>query len=103
MRIVHSSDTLVPKLQEYMDSILTAPKMWGSMEAVEMQFLLLVELEAYVRDPSTDVRSVVENYTKFLESMELSRPLFSHPRISEAKFTSVLKDFMVSSRNGKND
>lgn len=85
-----------------MDSMLAAPRMWGSREAVELQALLLVELRSVVTRPvddAKDPRRVLDAYAEFLaRRFPNFTPslLFEHARreaLAETAFTSLLREF----------
>ncbi len=90
-----------------MDSMLAAPQMWGSREAVELQALLLVELRSVVMRPTVDAedsRRVLDAYAKFLARRfpnATPAPLFEHAcreALPETTFTSVLREFSDAMR-----
>ncbi|MEP7125621.1 MAG: hypothetical protein ABJE95_32115 [Byssovorax sp.] len=75
-------DTIVTWVDERIDDMLAAPRMWGSDEAVEMQTLLLLELRALTVSPAAELanpRRIVDAYAAHLASAfptQPHRPLF---------------------------
>jgi hypothetical protein len=62
-------DTIVTWADQYLLEILAAPRMWGSLEAVEMQVLQLLEVRALALRPDQELaspRRVLDTYTAFL-------------------------------------
>jgi len=62
-------DTLIGWVDERLDALISAPPMWGSNEAVEMQALMLFELRALALRPEEMVKTpgtVFDTYTTFL-------------------------------------
>jgi len=62
-------DTIVSWVDQRMDDMLSAPRMWGSDEAVELQMLLLLELRALALRPeelTTDPRRILDAYAAYV-------------------------------------
>ncbi len=53
-------------LEERFREILKTPRMWGSLEAVEMHCLLLMEAIQYYDHPNLPTRDVIDQYVQFL-------------------------------------
>lgn len=70
-------DTILHWVDERMSDMLTAPRAWGSDEAIEMQVILLLQLRALTLRPSFDggdPGSLVDAYMEYL-----SRTYPKHP------------------------
>ena len=93
-------DSLLAWVDNRLDEMLRAPRMWGSREAVELQALLLLEFKTFVRHPSfgtQDPRRVLDAYLVYLRDRFPTVPgaplyevLSERP---EAEFASVLREF----------
>ena len=76
-------ETIVAWTDQYLHEILAAPRMWGSLEAVEMQVLQLLEVRALALRPDQELaspRRVLDTYVAFLRDRyptQPSIPLFS--------------------------
>ncbi|NJK32815.1 MAG: hypothetical protein HC927_10625 [Deltaproteobacteria bacterium] len=86
----------------YIGEILAAPRMYGSLEAVEMQIVQLLEIRALATRPEQELenpRRVLDTYLAFLRDRyphQPSLPLFKLVESSEAgegAFVEALKDF----------
>lgn len=53
--------------------MLSAPAMWGSEEAVELQVLSLLELRAFAIETRTDTRAVLDLYVAEVQKMYPAR------------------------------
>lgn len=67
-------------IRERISNLLATPRMWGSPEAVEMQFLQLLEILMAVEAPSyikANPRLVIDSYDKFIQCRfpDTKRPL----------------------------
>jgi len=86
-------------LDRRMDEMLSAPRMWGSDESIELQILLLLELKSFVRHPSSlnnDPRRVIDAYLGFLRDRFPSRPNMPLHQLLSAEpqqFSAVLSEF----------
>lgn len=60
------SKIMSEQMDKRIDDLLAAPKMYGSPEAVEMQFLSLMEIQAEIENPKTPSRFVFDRYERFL-------------------------------------
>jgi hypothetical protein len=71
----HLQQALLSWGQERLDQIEKAPRMWGTTdEAVEFQYLLLLELLVFIRQDTQDPRFVLEAYDRFLRQRFPERP-----------------------------
>lgn len=62
-------DVIVTWVDQRMDDMLSAPRMWGSDEAIELQMLLLLELRALALRPeelTADPRRILDAYAAYL-------------------------------------
>jgi hypothetical protein len=62
-------DVIVTWVDQRMEDMLSAPRMWGSDEAVELQMLLLLELRALALWPeelTADPRRILDAYAAYL-------------------------------------
>lgn len=97
-------DIIVKWTEEYASQILAAPRMWGSLEAVEMQFLQLLEVRALALRPQQELncpRRVIDSYTAFLRDRfaehaplplsELAKAL----SLDDSEFITILKEFQT--------
>lgn len=92
-------ETFVHWADQRIHQLLSAPGMWGSLEAVEMQALLLLEMRALAHRPEQELeepRRVIEAYFEFLRE---KYPLKSEPLSAlvhdEGTFTSLLGEFVA--------
>ncbi len=95
-------DIIVKWTDEYASQILAAPRMWGSLEAVETQILQLLEVRALALRPQQELacpRRVIDTYTAFLRNRfadQPSRPLFELVELlnrDDSDFIAALNDF----------
>ena len=72
------SQILSEMMDKRIDDLLRAPKMYGSPEAVEMQFLSLLEIQAEIENPKTPSRFVFDRYERFIVQNfpTTTRPLY---------------------------
>ncbi|KIG16344.1 hypothetical protein DB30_04511 [Enhygromyxa salina] len=88
-------------MEDRIRAMLSAPRMWGSLEAVEMQALQLFELRALMLRPELihDPRRVLDTYLAFLRQHfpgQPSLPLFGlveGQEQSESSFVQTLEQF----------
>src|SRR5690554_3352172 len=95
-------NTIVTWTDQYMDEILAAPLMWGSLEAVEMQILQLLEVRAMALRPTQErvnPRRVIDTYNAFLRDRYPGRPSSALSNLvgrlddSEATFVTLINEF----------
>ncbi|MBK6514450.1 MAG: hypothetical protein IPG04_10120 [Polyangiaceae bacterium] len=97
-------DTITTWVDERLREMLAAPRMWGSLEAVEMQALLLLELRALALRPETllgEPRLVIDGYASFLREKfpQLAPgPAFQLLANDEAQVRDLLESFVVLQR-----
>ena len=60
------SQILSEMMDKRIDDLLRASKMYGSPEAVEMQFLSLLEIQAEIETPEISSRFVFDRYERFI-------------------------------------
>jgi len=60
------SQILSEMMDKRIDDLLRAPRMYGSPEAVEMQFLSLLEIQAEIENPKIPSRFVFDRYERFI-------------------------------------
>jgi len=96
-------DTLIAWINTRIAEMLAAPPMWGSNEAVELQFLLLTELRALALRPEQELanpRRVLDLYVTLLQEKFPNDPPSPLFRLQESRgndptspdFAAVLKD-----------
>lgn len=97
-----STSTIVDWIDKSLDDLLAAPGMWGSNEAVEMQFLQLLEFRSLVLQPQEQLaspRRVIDAYSAFVSkrfALSPPRPFFAVAQargLRGQEFTSVLEEF----------
>jgi hypothetical protein len=93
---------LISWIDQRLDDMLQAPRMWGSRESVELQSLLLVELKAFVRHPSHSAekpRYAVDAYLNFLRQHFPSRPNLPLHELLDEQPESAFTDKLVAFRS----
>lgn len=91
---------VVAWIDERLAEMLRAPRMWGSLEAVEMQALLLAELRAFARDPASErqnPRRVLGLYVAHMSERfpaDAPRPLHEIVAGDESRFVAELAAFL---------
>lgn len=93
-------DTIVAWTDQYLQEILAAPRMWGSLEAVEMQVLQLLEVRALALRPNQEIaspRRVLDSYAAFLRGRYPNQPALPLFQLLEAQeeqdFVRTLAEF----------
>lgn len=96
-------DTLAAWADQRIDEMLAAPRMWGSLEAVEMQVLQLLEIRALAVRPSQELenpRRVLDTYAAFLRERYPMRPADPLFRLidpgRETEFCDALRSFRAT-------
>jgi hypothetical protein len=70
-------DIIVTWVDQRIADMLSAPRMWGSDEAVEVQTLLLLELRALALRPELELanpRRILDAYVAYLEKTFPAKP-----------------------------
>lgn len=83
-------------LDKRLEAVLSAPTMWGSDEAVEMQALLLFELQAFARQPGgveAAPSAVLDAYAEFLRMKFPGRPRAPLSELAPEQFSAWLREF----------
>lgn len=90
-------------LDQRIDEMLSAPRMWGSLEVVEMQLLTLIEARWFARleQPlSANPRQVFEMYLEHLRAafpQQCDRPLSQHLASDDYdRLVTVLREFRTA-------
>jgi len=83
-----------------MDQMLRFPQMWGGQEAVEMQFLLLLEMDLLVHNPTLDEkhpRFILDKYHEFnRKKFKHSNTPASAKNLDWMEFTNHFVEFRAS-------
>ncbi len=96
-------ETIATWANHRIDEMLAAPRMWGSLEAVEMQVLQLLEVGALAVRPTQELenpRRVLDTYVAFLRDRYPKQPpdplsrLVAHQ--DESEFGNALRDFRTT-------
>lgn len=89
-------DRLTHWLDDRLGAVLSAPAMWGSEEAVEMQALLLFELQAFARQPGRvecAPGEVLDAYAEFLRRKFPGRPRAPLSELAPEQLSAWLSEF----------
>lgn len=96
-------ETIVQWADLRIDEMLAAPRMWGSLEAVEMQALQLLELRALALRPTQELdhpRRVLDTYMAFLQRRYPDAPPDPLFRLvgpgGESAFSEALRSFRTA-------
>lgn len=96
-------ETIATWANQRIDEMISAPRMWGSLEAVEMQVLQLLEIRALALRPTQELenpRRVLDTYMAFLRERYPTRPpdplfrLVDH--LGEREFGDALGEFRAA-------
>jgi hypothetical protein len=93
-------ETIATWANQRIEEMLSAPRMWGSLEAVELQVLQLLEIRALALRPTQELenpRRVLDTYMAFLRQRfptQPSDPLFRLvDHLGETEFREALSEF----------
>ncbi len=96
-------ETIATWANQRIDEMLSAPRMWGSLEAVEMQVLQLLEMRALALRTTQELenpRRVLDTYMAFLRERYPKRPPDPLFRLvgdlSESEFGDALQEFRAT-------
>jgi len=91
------SQILSEMMDKRIDDLLRAPRMYGSPEAVEMQFLSLLEIQAEIESPKTPSRFVFDRYERFIVQnfLTTTRPLHKILDNNIELLAQKLKEFRI--------
>lgn len=95
------SQMLSERMDKRINDLLAVPRMYGSPEAVEMQFLQILEIQTEIENPQIYSRSVFDRYDNFIRQNfpTTAGPLSAILSNNFEQLTQKLQEFRMIFRN----